>query len=230
MIRCLVIDDEPPALAILTSYIEQVPLLELVAATTDPVEGLILLQQNRVDVVFLDIQMPKLTGLQFLRLCGPVKVILTTAYTKYALDGFEHDVVDYLLKPIPFERFLKAVGKLRALLPSISPPPDYFFVKGETKSKYLRVRYADLHYVEGLHNHVNLHLLGHRIITYLTLKDMMELLPSPPFLRVHKSYIISLDQVRSLDGNTLYIGESVIPVGDTYREQLHQFIRPNRPR
>jgi DNA-binding LytR/AlgR family response regulator len=228
MIHCLVIDDEPPALAILTSYIDQVPFLELVASTTDPVEGLALLKRHRIDVVFLDIQMPKLTGLQFLRLCGPVKVILTTAYTEYALDGFEYDVVDYLLKPISFERFLKSVTKLYTLLPSILPPLDYFFVKGETKSKYLRVRYADLLYVEGLHNHVNLHLSAQRMITYQTLKDMTELLPSPPFLRVHKSYIVSLDHIRILDGNTLYIGESVIPVGDTYREQLQRFIRPGR--
>ncbi|WP_151087491.1 LytR/AlgR family response regulator transcription factor [Hymenobacter baengnokdamensis] len=236
MIRCLVIDDEPPALAILANYIRQVPFLELVATLTDPVAGLARLQQGHVDLLFLDIQMPRLTGLQLLRLCGPCKVVLTTAYAEYALDGFEHDVVDYLLKPISFERFLRAVSKVRAPLsipaspPSFVPPPVYFFVKGETKTKYLRVKYSDIIYVESLHNYVILHLpAGQRIITYHTLKEMVELLPRPPFLRVHKSYIVSLDHVRILDGNTIHVHDKELPVGETYREQLYQLVRASRP-
>jgi DNA-binding LytR/AlgR family response regulator len=236
MLRCLVIDDEPPALAILADYISQVPFLVLAGTTTDPVEGLTWVQEGRADVVFLDIQMPRLTGLQFMRLCGPrCKVVLTTAYPEYALEGFENDVADYLLKPVAFERFLKAAHKVLALLPPPAPgpvpapaspaPSGYLFVKGETKNKYLRINHADLLYVEGLNNYVVLHLPGQRVVTYQTLKELADILPRPPFLRVHKSYIVSLNHVRLIDGNTLYIEDKLIPVSDTYRETLYQLVR-----
>lgn len=246
MIRCLVIDDEPPALAILTDYIGQVPFLTLAGSTTDPVEGLTWVQQGRADLVFLDIQMPRLTGLQFLKLAGhKVRVVLTTAYPEYALDGYENDVVDYLLKPIAFERFLKAAHKALGLLgpappaalvgapvPVLAPPTpagppaaDHLFVKGDTKNKYLRVSYADILYVEGLNNYVLLHLPHERIATYQTLRELAEALPQPPFLRVHKSFIVSLNHVRLLDGNTLYVQDKLIPVSDTYREALYRVVR-----
>jgi len=246
MIRCVVIDDEPPALAILADYIGQVPFLTLAGTTTDPVEGLTWVQQGRADLVFLDIQMPRLTGLQFLKLAGhKARVVLTTAYPEYALDGYENDVVDYLLKPIAFERFLKAAHKALALLapvalapaaapapvlvappaPVLAPAVGHLFVKGETKNKYLRVNHADILYVEGLNNYVLLHLPGERIATYQTLRELAETLPQPPFLRVHKSFIVSLDHVRLLDGNTLYVQDKLIPVGDTYREALYRVVR-----
>jgi DNA-binding LytR/AlgR family response regulator len=248
MIRCLVIDDEPPALAILADYIGQTPFLTLVGTTTDPIEGLTWVQQGHADLVFLDIQMPRLTGLQFLKLAGhKARVVLTTAYPEYALDGYENDVVDYLLKPIAFERFLRAAHKALVLLapaaapalpipvvvtplqPPPGPPsvvaPDYFFVKGETKNKYLRIAHADVLYVEGLNNYVLLHLPSQRVATYHTLKELVETLPQPPFLRVHKSFIINLNHVRLLDGNTLYVHEKLIPVSDTYREALYRVVR-----
>ena len=245
MIRCLVIDDEPPALAILADYIGQVPFLTLVGTTTDPIEGLTWVQQGRADLVFLDIQMPRLTGLQFLKLAGhKARVVLTTAYPEYALEGYENDVVDYLLKPIPFERFLKAVHKALALLPASAPAPvappvpaalvaaspiaGHLFVKGETKNKYLRINHADILFVEGLNNYVLLHLPHERIATYQTLKELAETLPQPPFMRVHKSFIVSLDHVRLLDGNTLYIQDKLIPVSDTYREALYRVVRGER--
>ena len=245
MIRCLVIDDEPPALAILADYIGQVPFLTLVGTTTDPIEGLTWVQQGRADLVFLDIQVPRLTGLQFLKLAGHrARVVLTTAYPEYALEGYENDVVDYLLKPIAFERFLKAANKALTQLtpaaapaPLVPPPPaaaaptlaapasDHLFVKGDTKNKYLRINFADILYVEGLNNYVLLHLPHERIATYQTLKDLTELLPQPPFMRVHKSFIVSLNHVRLLDGNTLYVQDKLIPVSDTYREALYRFVR-----
>ena len=243
MIRCVVIDDEPPALAILADYLGQVPFLTLAGTTPDPVEGLTWVQQGRADLVFLDIQMPRLTGLQFLKLSGNrAKVILTTAYPEYALDGYEHDVVDYLLKPIPFERFLKAAHKALALLAPPAPvatrPPaavaptrpvapagGHIFVKGETKNKYLRLSHADILYVEGLSNYVVLHLPGQRVITYQTLRELAETLPQPPFLRVHKSFIVNLDHVRLVDGNTLYVQDKLLPVSDTYREALYRLVR-----
>ncbi|MCC3157067.1 LytTR family DNA-binding domain-containing protein [Hymenobacter sp. 15J16-1T3B] len=250
MIRCVVIDDEPPALAILADYIGQVPFLKLAGTTTDPIEGLTWVQQGRADLVFLDIQMPRLTGLQFLRLAGPrCRVILTTAYPEYALDGFENDVVDYLLKPISFERFLKAAQKALALLmpapaaaaelpapqvPSVAPAvpaapvAEYLFVKGDSKNRFIRVEYADIRYVEGLNNYVVLHLADQRLITYQTLKELTDTLPQPPFLRVHKSFIVSLDHVQAIDGNTLYVHDKMIPVSDTYRDALYQLVRGGR--
>jgi len=240
MIRCLAVDDEAPALAILADYIGQIPFLTLVGTTTNPIEALTWVQQGRVDLVFLDIQMPKLTGLQFLKLAGSkCKVVLTTAYPEYALEGYENDVVDYLLKPISFERFFKAAQKALALMPAAPPEPvaavvapaplgaapGHMFVKGESKNKFLRVNYADILYIEGLSNYVSIHLPTQRVVTYQTLRELAETLPQPPFLRVHKSFIVSLDKIRMVDGNTLYIQDKEIPVSDTYREQFFRLIR-----
>lgn len=234
MIRCLVVDDEAPALAILADYISQVPFLTLAGTTTSPIEALTWVQQGRADLVFLDIQMPRLTGLQFLKLSGNrCKVILTTAYPEYALDGYENDVVDYLLKPVSFERFFKAAQKALTLLPvapaplaPVAPPPaTHLFIKGETKNKYLRVSHADILYIEGLNNYVSIYLSEQRLVTYQRLRELAETLPQPPFLRVHKSYIVSLDKIRMVDGNTVYIEDKLIPVSETYREQLYRLIR-----
>lgn len=244
MIRCLAVDDETPALLILADYIGQLPFLTLVGTTTNPIEALTMVQQGQVDVVFLDIQMPKLTGLQFLKLAGnKCKVVLTTAYPEYALEGYENDVVDYLLKPISFERFFKAAQKALALMPgpavpapvavpaaapipaAAPPAAGHMFVKGESKNKFLRVNYADILYIEGLSNYVSIQLPAQRVVTYQTLKELAETLPQPPFLRVHKSFIVSLDKIRMVDGNTIYIQDKEIPVSDTYREQLYRLIR-----
>ena len=239
MIRCLAVDDEAPALAILADYIGQVPFLTLAGTTTDPVEALTWVQQGRADLVFLDIQMPRLTGLQFLKLAGNrCKVVLTTAYPEYALEGYENDVVDYLLKPVSFERFFKAAQKALAQWPAapapgpeaapapgVPAPANHLFIKGETKNKYLRVSHADILYVEGLSNYVSIYLPSQRLVTYQTLKELAETLPQPPFLRVHKSFIVSLDKIRMVDGNTIYLDDKEIPVGDTYREALYRLIR-----
>jgi DNA-binding LytR/AlgR family response regulator len=241
MIRCLAVDDEAPALLIVADYIEQIPFLSLVGTTTNPIEALTMVQQGQVDLVFLDIQMPKLTGLQFLKLAGnKCKVVLTTAYPEYALEGYENDVIDYLLKPISFERFFKAAQKALTMMPltipagpesaAASPLPalpasGHMFVKGESKNKFLRVNYADILYIEGLNNYVSIHLPAQRIVTYQTLKELAETLPQPPFVRVHKSFIVSLDKIRMVDGNTIYIQDKEIPVSDTYREQLYRLIR-----
>ena len=245
MIRCLAVDDEAPALLILADYIGQLPFLTLVGTTTNPIEALTMVQQGQVDLVFLDIQMPKLTGLQFLKLAGnKCKVVLTTAYPEYALEGYENDVVDYLLKPVSFERFFKAAQKALALLPGpapapvaapgalvalgpvpSAPPAGHMFVKGESKNKFLRVNHADILYIEGLSNYVSIYLPTQRVVTYQTLKELAETLPQPPFLRVHKSFIVSLDKIRMVDGNTIYIQDKEIPVGETYRDQLYRLIR-----
>lgn len=246
MIRCICVDDEAYAANLLGAYIQKIPFLELAGTTTSPIEALTWVQEGRADLVFLDIQMPELTGIQFLKICGSrCKVILTTAYPEYALDGYEHDVVDYLLKPIPFDRFLKAVQKAQALFrpvpasmtapvvvppmappaPATAPAAQYMFIKGESKNKFLRVDYADILYVEALKNYVSIYLPGQRVVTYQTLKDLDEQLPQPPFIRVHKSYIISLDKIKLIDGNTIYIEEASIPIGETYRDNFYRMIR-----
>ncbi len=240
MLRCLVVDDEAYAGRLLASYIGKIPFLTVAGLTTNPIEALLWVQEGRADLVFLDIQMPELTGLQFLKLCGSrCKVILTTAYPDYALDGYEYDVIDYLLKPIAFDRFLRAAQKaqtaLLALAPTAAPMPvtpsalapvsNYLFVKGESKNKFLRVNHADILYAEALGNYLALVLPNQRLVTYQTLKELAEQLPQPPFLRVHKSFIISLDQISMIDGNTVYVGEKAIPVGETYREALYKLVR-----
>lgn len=244
MLRCIAVDDEAFATRLLASYIQKIPTLELAGTTTNPLEALQWVQEGRADLVFLDIQMPELTGLQFLKICGNrCKVVLTTAYPEYALDGYEHDVVDYLLKPIAFDRFLRAVQKAQALFPAPapmapSPPPapvasaplavasaDYLFVKGESKNKYLKLNYADILYIQGLKNYVSIHVPGQRVVTYQTLRDLEAQLPQPPFVRVHKSFIISLDHLRMVEGNTLLVGTESITVGETYREDFFKLIR-----
>ena len=237
MLRCIAVDDEPAATRLLAAYIQKVPTLALVGTTTNPLEALQWVQEGRVDLVFLDIQMPELTGLQFLKICGrQCRVVLTTAYPEYALEGYEHDVVDYLLKPVAFDRFLRAVHKAQAgapaARPAIAPPPvvappaaDYLFVKGESKNKYLRLNHADILYVEALKNYVSIVVPGQRVVTYQTLKDLAQQLPQPAFLRVHKSYVVALDKIRLVDGHTVYIGDAAIPLGETYREGFFQLIR-----
>lgn len=241
MIRCLAVDDEAYATKIIADYIHKIPFLELSGTTTSAIDALLQVQQGNIDLIFLDIQMPDLTGIQFLKLCGnKCKVILTTAYPEYALDGFEHDVIDYLLKPIAFDRFYKAVQKAYNFInPAIVQPApvtenpvsaavpaaDYMFIKGESKNKFLKVDYQDILYIEGLKNYVSVFTTSQRIVTYQALRDMETTLPQPPFYRVHKSYIISIDKIRMVDGNTVYIQDQSIPIGDTYRDDFFKLIR-----
>jgi DNA-binding LytR/AlgR family response regulator len=250
MIRCLAVDDEAYAVKIIADYISKIPFLELAGTTTSAIDALGQVQQGGIDLVFLDIQMPDLTGIQFLKLCGSkCKVILTTAYPEYALEGYEHDVIDYLLKPIAFDRFFKAAQKAQNLLqpstsplltpatatspsvPEASPLPapqaDYMFIKGDSKNKFLKVSYDDILYVEGLKNYVSVFMPGQRLVTYQTLRDLEAQLPQPPFYRVHKSYIISVDKIRMVDGHTIYIQDTAIPIGETYREGFYKMIREN---
>ncbi len=243
MIRCLAVDDEAYATKIIADYIGKIPFLELIGTTTSAITALTQVQQGEIDLVFLDIQMPDLTGIQFLKLCGSkCKVILTTAYPEYALDGYEHDVLDYLLKPIAFDRFLKAANKAHAYFMPVkiaspiignpenpmvpaNPNLEYMFIKGESKNKFLKVNYDAILYIEGLKNYVSLFTSEQRMVTYQTLRDLETQLPQPPFYRVHKSYIVSVDKIRMVDGNQVYIGEQVIPIGETYRDGFLKIIR-----
>lgn len=239
MIRCFAIDDEVYATKMIADYISKVPYMELVGVSNNAVEGLSRVQAGDIDLVFLDIRMPELTGIQFLKLCGSqCKFILTTAYAEYALEGFEHDVVDYLVKPIALDRFLKASQKAQAIfsksinqatsVPIVASPakqPDYLFIKGDAKNKFLKVDHHEILYIEGLNNYVSIFTATQRIVTYQTLRELEVLLPQPPFYRVHKSYIVPINKVRLIEGHVLYIGEQSLPIGNTYREEFLNLIR-----
>ncbi len=233
MIRCLALDDELYAAEILAGYIRKVPFLSLVGVTTDSVHALTLINAGEVDLLLLDIQMPDINGVQLARLINhKCRVIFTTAYPEYALEGYEHDVVDYLLKPVSFDRFLRAVQKVQGPAPVTQPAvpvqpeeKEYFFIKGETRNKFIKVAFDDILFVEGLKNYVSVQLSGHRHVTYLTLKEVETQLPAGRFLRVHKSFIVSLDKITMVDGNTIYIGSDRVPLGDSYRDQFYSRIR-----
>jgi two-component system LytT family response regulator len=237
MIRCLIVDDEPLALHILEDYISKIPFLQLVKATTNPIEALTLVQEKLVDLVFLDVQMPELTGIQFLRIAnGKAKVILTTAYPQYALEGYELDVIDYLLKPIAFDRFFKSVQKAQAVLQPaaapIQPEPvqqkqqdllsDFIFVK--TEHKIQKVYLNNILFIEGLKDYISIFTPAERIITLQNMKKMEDALPEKHFIRVHKSYIVSINKIDSIERSRIFIGDKIIPVGDTYREEFFKII------
>ena len=229
MLNCLIVDDEPSAVNILKNYVEKTPFLTLVNTAGNPLEAMEMMQSTSVDLMFLDVHMPHITGMDFLKMVqGQCQVVLTTAYADFAVEAFEHDALDYLLKPIPFDRFLKAAQ--RALNQSMStaastpetlpvePEASYMFVKTEAKGKMIKVNFKDIMYVEGLKNYVSLYTAEDRIITYTSMKDLVERLPNN-FKRVHKSYVVSMDHIREVDGNQILLHgmKAYVPLGDTYR-------------
>ncbi|MET4081650.1 two-component system response regulator LytT [Pedobacter sp. UYP30] len=239
MIRCIAIDDEAYASAIIATFVNKTPFLELICTTTDPFKGLKMVQDGEVDLVFLDIQMPELSGIQFLKICGDrCKVILTTAYSEYALAGFDLDAVDYLLKPISYERFYKAVAKAQILLEvprvvestvtavSSVPANDFMFIKGDAKNRFIKVNYQDILYVEGMRNYLSISTKqNERIVVYQTLRELENQLPHPPFYRVHKSYIISIEHIKMVEGNSIQIGDQFIPISETYRDEFFKVLK-----
>ncbi|MFC6103713.1 LytR/AlgR family response regulator transcription factor [Olivibacter domesticus] len=236
MIRCLVVDDEPLALDIITDYIQKIPELTLSASTTNAIEGLGLVQQGAIDLVFLDIQMPELTGIQFLKIInGKCDVILTTAYPQYALEGYELNVTDYLLKPIAFDRFYKSVQKvisqknnthIRNVVAETPLPSnkvgEFIFVK--TEHKIQRIDYDDIYYIEGLKDYISIFTSQERIITLQNMKRMEETLPEERFIRVHKSYIVALEKIESIERGRISLKEKLIPIGDTYKDSFFKRI------
>ena len=231
MINCLIIDDEQAAIDVLKIYIKNVPSLNLVAESLGPVEALEIVYTQKIDLIFIDIQMPELSGLDFIKLTkGRSKFILTTAYKQYALEGYEHNVVDYLLKPISFERFLQAIQKVQdMMIPVMSPQEqqpktiskseDYVFIK--TDNRMQKVKFAEILFVEGLGNYVTIHTTKGKFITLLNVKDLEENLPSEMFMRVHRSYIISLGKIEFVEGNQIFLDKDTsIPLGETYKNQL----------
>jgi len=235
MLRCLAIDDEPLALELLVDNISKVPYLELVASCSNPLEAMNVLQEKSVDLIFLDIQMPGLTGLQFIQsLTQKPMFILITAYEKYALEGFNLDVVDYLVKPVPLDRFIKACGKAWELYQlknsqkdpaSALPAPGYIFVNVDYSM--LKIVLSDMLWIEGLKDYIKIYLKStpnKPVIPRMSMKAMEEELPSSQFIRVHKSFIVSKDHITAVRKNSLFIGTMEIPVSDNYRDAITSII------
>ena len=228
MMRCIAVDDEKLVLDLLVDNISQVPYLQLVKACRNAIEAIEILQQEKIDLIFLDIQMPKLSGLQFIQsLQQPPMVILITAYEKYALEGYNLNVVDYLLKPVPFERFLKACNKAKKLfdLGKEKPVqkeqlPDHIFINVEYT--LVKILFADILFIEGLKDYIKIHLVSSSkpVLTKMSLKGMEEKLPAGKFVRVHKSYIIAADKITIIKRDLVYLGNNEIPVSDFYKENL----------
>ncbi len=232
MLNCLIVDDELPALHLLTDYVKKIPELNLAGRAEDAFHALEILHSQKIDLLFLDIQMPQLTGINMLKsLKNKPLVIFTTAYNKYALEGYELDVVDYLLKPITFERFLKAVNKAVSLYElknknagdAVDAGKNYLFVKADYK--LIKVYFDDIIYIEGLSEYVIIHTSEKKIITLQSLKKLEEILPAKQFLRIHKSYIISLPKVAAIVGNSVEIAGEKITIGKSYREKVLPVIK-----
>jgi two-component system LytT family response regulator len=240
-LKCIAVDDEPLALDIIEDYISKVPFLDLVKRTENAIEALQLVQAGGIDLVFLDIQMPDLTGIQFLKIAtGKSNYILTTAYSQYALESYDLNVSDYLLKPIAFDRFYKAVEKVHnqvqkapaavvapvvvapAAAANLTPIQDFIFVK--TEHKIQKIQLDDILYIEGLKDYISIFTKTERVITLQNMKKMEETLPHAQFIRVHKSYIISLDKIESIERSRISICGKIIPIGDTYREEFFKRI------
>lgn len=217
-IKCIIVDDEPLAISLLEHYVEKIPFLELVFSTENPILALEYLQKNDSDLIFLDIQMPELTGINFMKIVGPdQKYILTTAYSEYALEGYEHNVVDYLLKPISFERFQKSVLKAQERFSFPQEENTYFFVKSSGQRH--RIGFQTILYIESIKDYVNIRTENDEFIVLDTLKSMENLLPAT-FVRIHKSFIVNLDKVKSIGAKKVILPEYEIPIGESYRAGL----------
>lgn len=237
MIKVLIVDDEPLAQDILETYIEQMPDITLSGKCSNAIEATSFLNDHKVDVILLDIQMPQLTGIQFVKsLNNPPLIVFTTAYPNYALEGFELDAVDYLLKPISMERFLKAMNKVRTHLGHTSGShrqdndDDYFFVKAD--KKLVKVKFSDILYIEGLKDYVIIRMEEGRVITLQTMKSLEDKLPPTKFMRIHRSYIVAIDKIHALVGNMVEVQEKGqikhLPVGKNYRDDLLELINESK--
>jgi DNA-binding LytR/AlgR family response regulator len=225
-LKCIIVDDEPIARKVLREFISDVEFLELVGEAENPLRALSMLNETPVDIIFLDINMPKLNGLDFLKHAHThAAVIMTTAYPDYAVEAFELDVLDYLVKPIAFERFLKAGNKAREFKQFLNPNTgtnqlknDHFFVKCNNLIE--KVRYVELVYAEAMLNYVMLHTVHKKMMVYVTIKSLEEQLPSSEFIKVHKSFIVNRHMIRSIEGNMLDLGIKQITISQNLREKV----------
>ncbi len=227
-LRCIIVDDEPIARKVLLEFVEQVPFLEAAGQFESALKADQFLQKNKADIMLLDIQMPKLSGLEYLKKAKvqPL-VILTTAYADYALEGYELDIIDYLLKPVAFTRFLKAVQKAREFceLRHASSPhtaPSWLFVRSEKRIEKIELK--DILYIESLGNYVNIYMENKKIIAYLTLKGMESQLPATEFIKIHQSYLVSVPGIEAIEGNQVNIRNKLLPISRNYRDAVMRLV------
>jgi DNA-binding LytR/AlgR family response regulator len=234
-LNCIIIDDEPVARNLLEEYIEDIDFFQLIGKAENPLKANVLLNNNKIDLMFLDINMPKMSGIEFLRTSTTLPLtILTTAYTEYAIEGFELDVLDYLVKPFSFERFLKACNKAKEYFELQSSFTDkkttedasYFFVK--CNGKIEKIFYDELLYVEAMVNYVVLHTEDRKLIVYLTMKAVAEHLPQSIFIKIHKSTIVNINKIKSIEGNQINMGKVQVVISQTLQESAMKQILKDR--
>lgn len=230
MIKCIIVEDEVLAQNVIQSHLQKTERFELVAVCCNALEAIDVLNRKEVDLIFLDIQLPGMTGLNFLRsLPNHPLVVLTTAYPEYALESYEFNVIDYLLKPISYERFSKTIDKIidgkifsEAKKSKDNTPGDHIFIK--SNSKFFRVSFPEIIYIEGMKDYLKIHTLEHTIVTHQTMNDMENILPTRQFIRIHKSYIVAFAHIKSIFGNSVELEQTTIPIGLNYKEKLMNFI------
>ena len=227
-IKCIITDDEPVARKGLRGYIEKVDFLSLVGECEDAIQLNTLLKTQQVDLLFLDIEMPDMTGLELLsNLKNPPKVIIVSAYEQYALKGYEFDVVDYLLKPVSFDRFLKSANRVHDLFQTEQKEEnDYIFVKSDKQLK--KMLFKEILFIEGMENYVIIQTVSSKEVVYTTLKQLYESLPRDIFQQTHRSYIVNIEKVTAIDGNQLAITPYKIPVARSFRDEIYNLILNNR--
>lgn len=229
VIKCVIVDDEPPAIRLLEAYASKVDFLQVVQTTTKSLEVLQIIEKENIDLVFMDVQMPNLTGMQLAKLVSDkVDIIFTTAFEKFATESYERNAVDYLLKPFSFERFYKAVNKYKDSIISKKlenqSTTDFLFIKTDGKNNFERVYVKDIYYLEGIKNYVAIHLKDKQIITYGTLKGIAASL-NDDFVQIHKSYIVALQHVLQTDSLSVTINGSNLPIGDTYKKSFFENVK-----
>jgi DNA-binding LytR/AlgR family response regulator len=236
-LNCVIVEDEPLARNLMVEYVRKVPSLNLIEACSSPLSAIEVLRTNSVDLLFLDVQMPELTGISLLKVLQkrPL-VVLTTAYSEYALEGYELDVADYLLKPITFERFLRAVDKVTQRLEGKQAPAvekviqdagnQFMFVKDGTK--LVKVELNDILYIEGLKDYVTIHTKQQKITSLQRMKALEEQLPSDLFIRIHNSFIVSLKAIEVVHKGDVQVGGNLLPIGETFKKSFREFIEKNQ--
>lgn len=230
MIKCIIVEDETLAQHVLQSHLQKIDRLELVATCNNALEAKEVLDKHEVDLMFLDIQLPGMTGLNFLRsLTNPPLVVLTTAYAEYAVESYEYNIIDYLLKPVSFERFCKTINKIvdgrlftQDTKDENSLPADHIFVK--SNSKFFKVNFSEIIYIEGMKDYLKIQTAGYSLVTLQTMNEMEKTLPAKQFIRVHKSYIIALAHIKSIYGNSIEMENKTIPVGINYKDKVMHLI------
>lgn len=235
MIRCIAIDDEPLALIQIAGYINKTPFLELIGQSESAIKAMELLDLKSADLLFVDINMPDLNGMDFVKtLENPPKIVFVTAYSQYALEGFRVDAIDYLLKPISYPAFLKSANKVRAWFEShpkrsdeVSNNKEFLFIKSDYK--LLRINFDDIKYIEGMSEYIRIHLTNSKpVMTLLSIKSIEEKLPSDRFMRVHRSYIVNLSKISVIERNRIiFDGNIYVPVSDQYKNVFQTYIDKN---